>query len=522
MRFSTVFPVLILGKAVVLFALAPALLSQEPAIHYLSLPDELREIPLNKSSIFEDINQDGRLDLLFIEKNDIFLSYQSPEGSFSAFETIPVPLAGAVDFADVFPGGEKEICLMHGQGISCFQKKDGRWEMTPVPLAIMLTVYEGPAVISLTREHFALDLDGDGVPELILWGRQALCFYRKDNSGRYQIHQTIPLETRTYLKFPGMKVFNNPLAWLLGENARSLYQKEWPLPVRYLNWTQESISCDFLIGDVNHDSQMEFAWIRKKELKDLGKGVSTVYEYEIHILNKDKKFASEPQRIIRDPHGVWLSSMCTDIKEDGSLDLLRYQIKSEGSLLQRPRIQFELFLETESGDYSLAPTQTIETSDYPLGADPLVDVNGDGFKDLVLVHPDAKGFSLGGIIRKYVEKSLDMEVRVLPFRQGRGFSREGMITKKVSVSFVAGFPISLAGDFNGDGLKDIVVMESDRLKIYPFLREQSSFLRLPWVDVRIPHNRMYEVIDLDGDQKSEIVLYYPDRIGILRINQLPK
>lgn len=521
MRKSRIFSSLILGKFLVLFSLLQASVAQERALHFLDLPDELREMPLTRDRILNDINQDGLLDLLFIKKGNLYLSYQNINGSFSGFDIFNISLQGAVDFADIVSGGEKEICVMHEQGISCFQKVNGRWGATPIPLVEMPTIYKGRAVPGLTLEHFAIDLDSDGIPEIILWGREAYCFYRRDNSGSYRLNQIFPLEARTYLKFPGLKVFRSPFAWLVGGDNSYLYHKDLSLSVRYLNWVKESVSRDFLIGDLNHDSKKDFAWIRAKEIKSPSKGISTVYEYQVHFFDKDKIFSSEPGRVIHDPHGAWLSSMCMDINGDGSLDFLKYHIKTEGSLFQRPSIRIELFLATENGEYPDNPLQRLETSDVPLAAGMLEDVNGDGFKDLVLVHSETKGFSLGSIIRKYVERSLNIEVRILPFQPRQGFSRLEMIRKKVDVTFVAGFPVSLAGDFNGDGLKDMLLLRGDRLKIYLLLEGKTSFSSRPLKDIKIPPHGMYEVVDLDRDLKSEILLYYPDRIGILRANNLP-
>lgn len=519
MRMLRNLSLLILGMAFSLLLWAPAeSVAQEPALHFLSLPDELKEMNLARDIIFEDMNKDGRADILFIAKDKIYLSYQNTDASFSGFEVFISPLQGAVDFGDIFPGGEKEICVMHEQGISCFQKENGRWEMAPVLLAEKPTVYQGHALSGLTREFFIIDIDADGIPELILWSPKALHFYRKNKLDSYQLQQTLLLETSAYRGFLGLRVSLGPFAWLTGSDKRFLFHKEWPAPAHYFTWTEESVWPSFLIGDLNHDSKKDFAWIHSKQIINAKKGVYTAYEYRIHFFDEDRFFSPEPGRIIQDLHGAWLSPNCTDIDGDGNLDLLRYRMKDKGNLLQTPRIQFELFLAKESGEYPENPSQILETSDYPIGADLLTDVNGDGRKDLVLIHPERKGFSIGSIIRKYVEVGINAEVRVLPFRLGEGFSRLETFRKKVNVSFIAGVPISLAGDFNGDGLKDMLVVSGDRLRIYPFLGGNNKFSDLPWQDVKIPINGMPVVKDIEGDQRSVVVLFYPNRIGIFRIN----
>jgi hypothetical protein len=319
-----------------------------------------------------------------------------------------------------------------------------------------------------------------------------------------------------------MKIYSNPLSWLVQKGGKYLYLRTWPLSVRYLNWAEESTSRDFMIGDINNDGRKDFVWIQSGRTRSSNKGVSKVYEYKVYYLDEKKKYPQYPGRIIRDPHGAWLSPNSCDIDGDGDIDFLKYEIETQGNLIQRPRLRYELYLAMENGEYPEKPSQIWESSDFPLGAEPLIDVDGDGFQDLVLIHVETKDFSFGGIIRKYVEESVSAEIRILPFRAKEGFSRQGMIRRKVNISFVTGIPINLAGDFNADGLKDMLQMSADRLKIFPLLEDKTNFSRKPWLDVKIPPNAMYEVKDLDGDSRSEIILYYPDMIGFLMVNPTRK
>lgn len=509
----------ILRTALALYALVVSLAAQETRVQILGVPEELQDIPLSQARIIEDIDQDGLQDILFIDKNSIFLSCQSADGTFLPFEIIRIPLDGAVDFADIFSGGEKEICIMHSQGVSCFQKRGGLWDMTPKALVTIPTVYGDHGMKLQVREHFAIDLDGDRIPELVLLDWRNLRFYRQDGAGAYNLAQAFPLVMKTFLEYPGLKSFPNPMGGAVGGGGRYLWHKDWPVIAKYLEWTQKSISGDILIGDVNHDSRLEFVRIERKEILTPGKSRSQFYEYRIHTLDGNKKFSKEPSQIVRDPHGVWASSTPVDIRGSGRRDLFTYQLKTEGGLLQRPQVRIELILEPESGDYPASPTQTLETSDYPLGSDALADVNGDGLKELALIHPVTKGFSLGSIIRKYVEKNVEIELRILPFKRGIGFTRAGMIAKRLKVGFFAGVPISLAGDFNGDGAKDLLVMGTDRLTLYSLSRDTPSFLRMPVSDIKIPPSGTYEVIDLNSDGVSEIVFYQSDKISILRVSQ---
>ena len=506
------------GIALTLLLLrSSALAGQKPILHLLSLPDDLKEMDLPGDIILEDMNQDGRVDIIFIVKNKIYISYQNTDCTFSSFEVLISSLQGAVDFGDIFQGGEKEIIVMHEHGISCFQKLKGRWDESPISLVEKPTLYKDLSFQGLIRERFVLDIDNDGIPELMLLGPKALHFYRKNKLGIYQLRQTLPIETSIYRGFLGIRVSHGPIDWLVRNKKKILSGKEWPVAAHYLTWSEEFSWPSFMIGDFNQDSKKDFAWIQPKQIIKM-EGIQTTYEYRVHYFDENNIFSSEAGRIIHDIHGAWLSPNCTDIDGDGHLDFLRYQIKYKSQLLQRPRIQFELFLAKDDGTYPETPFQILETSSYPIGADLLTDITGDGRKELVLIHLERRGFSIANIIRQYVEKGINAEVRILPFRQGEGFSQQEAIRKKIDISFITGVPVSLAADFNGDGAKDMIVVSRDHLRIYPFLIGKNEFSNQPWLNVKIPPNGFPLVKEIEGEQKSIVILFYSDKIGIFRIN----
>ncbi len=506
-----------LRASFVMGGIAASLAAQEAFVTQLKVPEELQNIPFLRTRIFEDVNQDGRLDLIVARGSCLFVSYQGPDGALKPFEKIPVPQIGAFDIADILPGGEKEICILQGQGISCFKKTDGHWAASPMTLVSWPTVYADQSLDSLVREHFAVDIDGDRVPELIMPDRRTIRLYRQDGNGIYQFIQQFPLTIRPLLNYPGLQVFSNPIGGFLGEEAQHSWTNDWPAAARYVEWSFRTVSSEILLDDVDRDSRMELVTIGRYQASQVGQRASMAYEYQIHRLDRSGRFEEEPSQKVRDPYGVWLSANRVDIRGTGQRDLLTCQVSKEGSLVQRPRIRMEIVLAPEKGDYPLSPSQVLETSDYPLGHDTLADINGDGLKELFLLHPITSGFSLASIIRKYVEKSLAVELRILPFKPNQGFSRTGMITKRLNIGFFAGVPIDITGDINGDGAKDPLVLEADKLTAYVLDGKTSGFRQLNFKNVRIPAGRAYEIIDIDRDKKSEIVFYGPDEISLIRI-----
>jgi hypothetical protein len=131
--------ILIFQNEIIVFAQTHLIMN--PINISLNIPDELRESELNEHLILEDINQDGLLDIIFLMRNKIYLSYQENNGGFSEFDGISLPMGGAIDFGDIVPGGEKEILIVHKDGLSYFMKELKGWIPDPVLLIKNQTIF---------------------------------------------------------------------------------------------------------------------------------------------------------------------------------------------------------------------------------------------------------------------------------------------------------------------------------------------------------------------------------------------
>lgn len=487
-------------------------------INSINIPDELKDIELSEHLLIEDINQDMFLDLIFIVKNKIYILYQINNLGFSEFYNFLVNISGAIDFGDVVPGGEKEILIMHQNGISYFERKFEKWISSPISLIEEKTVYDKHNTRYLKREHLAVDLDGDDILELILWGNKAINIYSKINNYKYKLLKSIRYESKEHLVYPGLVIADSPLVWMNRESSKNLFKNRWPDNIKYLYFTTTQISNIYLIRDFNSDLKKDLIEIKHVEIQDSKKGNYTIYEYRVYFFNKNKKITEIPDAVISDPYGAWLSPNCVDINNDGTLDLLRVEMKTTGDSLRRNKCKIMLFLSNRNGNYPSEPTQIIETSGYPFGREVLIDVDGDKKKDLILIHPITQGFSLGSIVNKFLEKGINAEIQILPFRDGSGFSKDDIIRKKIKIKFIAGIPISLSGDFNGDGMRDLLIVDKERIKIYPLLTHKKEFSRYPKIKFAIEDLDSYIVKDFNNDGKSDLVIFTKDNNCLKIIN----
>jgi len=505
--------IFILGNGGIVFAQKNMTIN--PMNIALNIPEGLREVELKKHVILEDINQDGLLDIVFLIRKRVYISYQERNKVFSEFDDISTDLAGAIDFGDIVPGGEKEILIMHKDGLSYFMKEMEGWLRDPVLLIKNQTIFSQYKGGDLKREYFAIDLDEDGIPELVLWGEEDIHFYWRDKSNGYMPAQSIRYESRTYPVYPGLKIYLSPLEWLRRVDSKNIWRNSWPVDIKYLSFSTAKISNRYLIRDFNHDSKKDLIQIGSVDKRDARKGDYGAYEYRIHFLHDDKRFSESPDKIVYDPHGAWLSSNCTDINNDGHLDLVNVESGAAGGSFKAKKYKILVYLANDNDNYPNEPSQVIETTDCPIGRHPLVDIDGDKKKDLILIHPERGGFSIGSIVNKFLEEGVDAHIRILPFKPNEGFSKKEIVKKRIKIKFMVSIPINLSGDFNKDGKKDLLIVEKDRIKIYPFLGSKKGFSAHPMISLKIDDIDNYMVKDLNQDEASDLIIFSGDRIRML-------
>jgi len=479
----------------------------------LSLPLELKNKNLIKSIIVEDVNGDELCDLIFFSGTNIYIYEQDKIGEFSKFSKLSLDFPGVVDIGNVINGNDKEIIIMHKDGISYFKKENEKWNPLPVLLIKNNTIYDQISRQDLEREYFAIDLDEDGISELILWGNKAIHIYSREKN-KYKLMQSIPCEYKKHVISPGIIITSSPLKLRTGEASERIFEREWPNNMKYIYFSTAKISDNYLIMDFNKDLRKDFIHIKPVDKYDSQKGNYFIYEYQIYFLNAEKKFSREPDIIISDEHGAWLSPFCADINNDGFFDLLKIETEIKEGLVTKQKSSLFLYLANKDGSYSSEPSQSFETEYLPLLNNLLVDINGDKKKDLILVRPISRGFSLGSILNKFLQKGLDAEIWILPFKEGHGFSRKVRL-KKIKINFMLGIPISLSGDFNGDGMKDLLLMERDKIRIFPLVNLNKGYSKSPQFNFKIKNLKNYIIKDINKNGKSDLIVFSDNHLRII-------
>jgi hypothetical protein len=155
-----------------------------------------------------------------------------------------------------------------------------------------------------------------------------------------------------------------------------------------------------------------------------------------------------------------------------------------------------------------------------------VDFDGDGDLDMVT---ESAGLLEGGLreglSRFLTRKALDHSVAVYPQAQGQFWKKPAFrATFRIRLEappirngplfgrYQAGELFDLTGDFNGDGYRDALVQEGPgRLGVY--LARGLDFPGRPDARPRIPASARFNVADVNGDGRSDIVLSWPSAAG---------
>jgi hypothetical protein len=292
----------------------------------------------------------------------------------------------------------------------------------------------------------------------------------------------------------------------------------------------EAVSCDISVSDDpigyrrKTSVDVSVSDLNRDGLDDVvvSTGEAGRTQFKVYVQTRDGAMPFVPVASLSgswDGQSTWIAWV--DVNRDGKIDLIQSMWLREPWFLpglRSGKVLIQVFLANSQGQRAEKPQYVLRKSDW-MPALPLVDVDGDGFVDMVLGYSP---FSTRDGHRKNLGAGqLDHILRFHFFRRETGYFEEpdcqadlllSMNTNAVifDVAHVQLLDtlINLSGDFDGDGRLDLLVRDNAAsVSVYPFVSREIGFGTTPIA--RFKHTGSVEAIvvkDLNGDRISDCVI----------------
>jgi len=273
-----------------------------------------------------------------------------------------------------------------------------------------------------------------------------------------------------------------------------------------------SFGLSLSLDDVNGDGRDDLMVMRE--------GANGRQIYSLYLQETNGLFNSEPALIYTNT-ADWRTTLAwMDLNRDGKLDLLESTISDEPSFvpgLQSGKVLVAAYLADEHGRIPPKPQQVFRKQDWSPFL-PMVDVDGDGFMDLVLGYIPID--SRDGVRNMITTGKITLNLKFHFCRPGVGFPDAPDYQRHVPIYFdhdLVWTPdsrlysekfLSLNGDFNGDGKKDLLVRDqSDGISVYFFDSRATGFASHADLKFHCPELMdWWQIKDLNGDGISDLVV----------------
>lgn len=450
-------------RALAVLALAALAAAQDYEVVRLDCP------PVVEYRVDRDLDGDGKVDVGLLTNHELWF-WRGGRARFPAAPDERVPLPKGAAMFDVFPEGGLYVRTAKGY----YLVRPGR---EPV-----LTVPSGP-----------------GLPEdpaNILWRGFFYDFGFLDASLRgYEIHYADE----------GKVVLPPALTETVDTEGNAASER---MVARYA-------IADWTYGDFDGDGRGDFAVVRPDGLR-------------VHPADKDGRLAPDRSFDLPLSEAKEADLSFVDLNGDGRTDVLA---------VDRPDGKATLIIADKEKGLAAARRVRLTVPGhmrYPV----IEDLNGDGRPDLALPYTSkpnvqdavrvvARGevmlkvplfLNRGGAapIARLANRQLE-----IPLRIRAGSDEAGRI--RLSALVV----VEYSGDLDGDGRRDLLVtLRPTALGVYPGVADEAVFSEEPAFAIPIPDCSAFDsiksaAVDLNGDERSDIILHYrgagrrPDRVYLL-------
>ena len=466
---------------------------------------EFKQLDLNAGGAIQtvrvvDLNGDGSKDLVVSvsqmdatsKRRKLAVFFARDQGLFPETPTVSMTVPEETclfDMADMEGDGRQEILLVDRlKTVSHTPSPDGFGKSVPIldqGCELFFPDEEGLPYYDLVRNW-----RGDETAELLLPGYGQMTLFEKGKEG-YRRAESLPV---------GMKSRMRGVQTGYEGSAAYSFQASIKIPVLALS--------DF-DGDADPDLYVM-----------TGEEVSVFLQTEGRF---EKKAAYHHVYKMRTPEemkyrNMGVGAQVKDIDRDGYGDLIL--TKFGGSLTNY--VSRVWVYKGEENGLAAEPIFDLSTKGFS-GSLVLSDADGDGHLDLVLPSVNVHIFT---IIKLLLTKRLTVKYKLYAFDETKcfedapGFSLQTTyVLEDSKYNRIYGFAPQFGHDFDGDGRPDVLSSAgTDELGIFPG-EKGTSFSGEPATTLSVPATPFLTVLDLNGDKRSDLLLWYaePEKEGQIRI-----
>lgn len=444
----------------------------------LGAPDGLR---LDSRVWWKDIDGDGLKDLIAVGRSGCIHIFRQTAAGFPSnpTESLPMP-AGAAWFAtmDVSADPHLEIVVSHAGGVGFYRQNrqsGSRFDPQLVSLIKAKQVYSQgtvPFVVSASNSRIQRSRWKNAIP--VVFSDHSLMYELTRKGTATAPAEKVELEIKRELKIGGEgfafdNSWNGP-RWSVGGTTPGWLEVDGWAEIKDAPEQQEDRERERLLGELKNVPNVSGRYLQRK-----------------------------------------------DIDGDGGTDaVVWYRVKNP-----EWKTTCRVYMRREDGTLPEKPDQIIRARGVPADWYPLVDVDGDGCRDIVMMELKNRPLSLLSLVKMVTTNGLEFVFTVRRFVPGRGFSRRPDfrmdVTAYVPVFYRWRARTNLDGDFNGDGRKDLMIRRLPT-KIDIYLSTAGGFYqRQPGIELQVPPNTRPWVGRYNADKTHDIAFldYDNDRIVIL-------